>query len=252
MINQKIVEEPLPGFPQPEDDNCLVWRYMDLPKLIFLLDNCKLYLTAINELDDPHEGSVTRVCHERLKNSWPFEQTDIWRKEVRNNSFVCCWSLSNSESEAMWQLYCGHDQGVAIQTTYRQLRNSIPKDHRLGIGVVRYLDYHEDDMPDYTCYTPVMHKRQAFRHEQEVRILCSMVGQLYHDRDVDTATNQSGEAEKLGMFLPWNPEEIINRIYINPYAKHWYSEVVKSTVSKFSPKLAACIEWSQIKVDPYY
>jgi len=251
MIEQNVVEGAHPAFPQAEDDS-LVWRYIDLPKLIFLLANHKLYLTAINRLDDPHEGSVTRECHEKLKNYNPLEQPAAWREEVRNNSFVCCWSLSNSESEAMWQLYCGRNQGVAIQTTYRQLRNSIPKDHRLGIGVVRYLDYHEDDMPDYTCYAPVMHKRQAFKHEQEVRILCSMVGQLYDERDVDTAINGSGETEILGMFLSWNAEEIINKIYINPYAMHWYSEVVKTTISKFSPKLASCIECSQMRTDPYF
>lgn len=141
---------------------------------------------------------------------------------------------------------------MAIQTTYRTLSNSIPVDRRIGIGIIRYLNYQTDDMPDYNCYTPIMHKRNAFKHEQEVRILCSMVGELYDEGDVDSRINKSGESEIVGMRLPWNPEEIVKRIYINPYAMPWYADVVRITVAKFSPKLATCIEWSKMRTDPCY
>lgn len=53
--------------------------------------------------------------------------------------FSSCWRASDDESEAMWQRYCPSGQGVAIQTTYAKLRDSLP-DHT-HIGLVSYIDH---------------------------------------------------------------------------------------------------------------
>lgn len=53
--------------------------------------------------------------------------------------FASCWRASDDESEAMWQRYCPSGQGVAIQTTYAKLRDSLP-DHT-HIGLVSYIDH---------------------------------------------------------------------------------------------------------------
>jgi len=127
-------------FPQPQNMSNLVWRYMDLSKLIWLLDNKKLYLSRIDLLGDPHEGSYTKKGYELLSNVLK-KETKIKdplkhakkikaavsqaRFNLRKGAYVNCWCLNNFESEAMWKLYCGSKNGIAIQTTYQKLVDSL-------------------------------------------------------------------------------------------------------------------------------
>ncbi len=48
-----------PCFPQPGDATAKVWRYMDLPKFIWLLKHSQLYMSRLDRLGDPYEGSLT-------------------------------------------------------------------------------------------------------------------------------------------------------------------------------------------------
>ena len=49
-----------PCFPQPTDSSVRVWRYLDLAKFIWLLENQKLYLASVDSLNDPYEGSTPK------------------------------------------------------------------------------------------------------------------------------------------------------------------------------------------------
>jgi len=44
-------------FPQPTTDDAVLWRYMDLPRLVALLSTGELYLSQLAALEnDPWEG----------------------------------------------------------------------------------------------------------------------------------------------------------------------------------------------------
>lgn len=245
-----------PAFPQPDDLECLVWRYMDMPRLIAILGQQALFFPRLDRLGDPHEGAITRPFKEHLEAAGQntAEKFAAWRKKIRMASFVSCWHRGQFESEAMWRLYCGR-QGVAVQTTYAKLRSSVQRwnNPSLGIGLVSYRDYDAEELPSLNVYVPVMSKRLAFSHEQEVRILWSMVGcKNYPAENTVWDTGPEGKPEPIGMLLPWNPEDFVEKIYINPYADSWYGDVIKTTVEKFSPRLAVNIEWSQLRAAPYY
>ena len=100
-----------PAFPQPEVRSTRVWRYMDLPKLISILDKRQLFLSRLDKLNDPHEGSVPRmISSEDLKLYWK----ELWKEldlpqdfiedlakiilEIRQcmpaATYVSCWHLS--------------------------------------------------------------------------------------------------------------------------------------------------------------
>ena len=168
-------------------------------------------------------------------------------------TFVNCWHQGQNESEAMWRLYCGM-QGVAIQTTYVKLKASVQQwdNPSIGIGLVTYRDYDVDDITNSNFYIPLMSKRAAFGHEKEVRIVWSMVGQTYPNENTVWKSGIDVKTEPTGMLLPWNPDDFIENIYINPYADLWYGNVIKTTVEKFSSRLADNIKWSQMRSDPYY
>ncbi|MDE0445871.1 MAG: hypothetical protein OXH96_04290 [Spirochaetaceae bacterium] len=46
---------------QPNNDCIKVWRYMNLPKFIGLLQSRALYLARADTLGDPFEGSLTEI-----------------------------------------------------------------------------------------------------------------------------------------------------------------------------------------------
>ena len=169
-----------PCFPQPNDPAVSVWRYMDLSKLAWLLTKKKLYFSRLDQLQDPFEGSSTRRTLDGIKQflersghqkAWE-NILNVFRQS-RTQMFVNCWYAGNEESEAMWRLYCSGDHGVAIQTTYNTLIESIRNNENVSIGRVTYVDYEKHHFPDSNLFYPVMHKRLAFAHESEVRLVQS-------------------------------------------------------------------------------
>lgn len=152
---------------------------MSLPKFISLLTSNSLHMTRLDKLTDRHEGSLTQRTVDGIDaylkaagsaNGWTEENAAFYERS-RSNTFVCCWHLNEHESEAMWRLYCGADGGVAIQTTYSSLVESISTEYETYVGLVRYVDYATAAFESGNAFWPVMHKRAAFTHEQEVRLV---------------------------------------------------------------------------------
>ena len=134
-------------FPQPTDSAERVWRYLDLAKFIWLLENQKLYLSGVASLNDSHEGSTPKFLAmyedqqifairryqllrefgnelggQKFLTETPriIEQNRQRRannQKERRQLYVNCWRLG-PESEVMWRLYCLGNNGVAIQTSY--------------------------------------------------------------------------------------------------------------------------------------
>lgn len=166
-------------FPQPLDTSVRVWRYLDLAKFIWLLENKKLYLSRLDLLNDPYEGTTPRPLtvlrdqqlHEHGAKQLAAQIPNI-NQQSRKSLYINCWHLGNAESEAMWRLYCPNDSGVAIQTTYQKLVASIENDPICYIGSVTYIDYESwQEFPWNIDFYPVMHKRISFAHEKEVRLV---------------------------------------------------------------------------------
>ncbi|TEU16270.1 MAG: DUF2971 domain-containing protein [Anaerolineales bacterium] len=247
-------------FPQPQNKSIRVWRYLDLAEFVWLLDKRKLFLSRLDSLNYPHEGSATQkdaLIYKRLFEVFDRDLAEEYsqaisqcRQDSRTATYVSCWHMNNAESHAMWRLYCGAEQGVAIQTTYEKLANSITEPD-VYIGLVRYIDYDEDwfsqgdfvpNVGDSLIYA-VMHKWDVFAYESEIRI----VKTLY-----DPSQEVVEPEQPPGITLDWNLEEVIEHIYIHPYAPLFYFDVVKAIVRKFTPSLEPRIQWSKIKREPLY
>lgn len=142
----------------------------------------------------------------------------------------------------MWRLYCPDGKGVALQTSYKKLVESIAHDPYLCIGCVTYTDYEHGAFPLNNMFSPVMHKRISFAHEQEVRL----VKMLSEFLGLPTQIGPSS------MTVDWLLEPVIEAIYINPYAPEYYSDVVQAIVRKFSPALEDRVCWSIMKNNPVY
>ena len=86
----------------------------------------------------------------------------------------------------------------------------------------------------------VMHKWRAFRHEEEVRFVRVLDGDL---RQRPTPA---------GLYLPIALDRLVHGIYIDPYAPEWFEKVVRDVVVRFAPRLRRRITWSSMKADPLF
>lgn len=256
MYETRRLEQPTDVFLQPDDGNVRVWRYLDLAKLLYALERGVLVLPRLDLLKDQYEGAPTRVDRKRLaailrEAKVPEDVVDHATRQhqqlpkiMRRTLFVSSWHMNEFESEAMWQLYCGSSQGVALRTTYAALDQSVPNEPHIFMGVVGYLDYESEPLPSANALAPVMHKRRAFSHEREVRI-------VKWDTALLPAAMQGGEDVPLAHEISWNAESVLESVLVNPYAEPWYFEAVRASLTKFAPTLAAKLQWSQIRLDPW-
>jgi hypothetical protein len=246
-------------FLQPRDGTVRVWRYLSLPKLLYGLEHRALVLPRLDRLKDPHEGTMTREHHRRYSDALqrvgiPSDAYEVavrscrvMPRVLRMSLFVSSWHVNDRESEAMWQLYCTGDEGVALQTTYAKLDESLPiveGDARLYLGLVRYLDDERDIQPFDNVLDPVMHKRRAFEHEYEARVV------RWEPRYIANAQGQRLETIPPAAEVPWDAESAVESVYVNPYAQQWYCDVVSAVLKRFAPRLGDRIKWSQIRSDP--
>ena len=47
-------------------------------------------------------------------------------KDLRRFTLVNCWHENQDESDAMWKLYSGVEDGIAIKTDFQSLSKSLP------------------------------------------------------------------------------------------------------------------------------
>lgn len=234
-----------PCFPQPDNSDIKLWRYMDVTKFLWLITEKKLHFGRLDQFQDEYEGSSTKRTLEGIRRfmeerGQPADDNfgRIYQ-DSREKMYVNCWYCGNDESEAMWRLYCPDRNGVAIQTTYNKLTKSIEKDERLFIGLVKYADYDSLSFPDANVFYPIMHKRIAFRHESEVRVVCR----------VDA---QEGEEQPLGFALDWDPKQIVETIFVDPYGPQYHFQAISSALRALAPDWNIELQWSQMKATPVF
>jgi hypothetical protein len=179
-VNTTVLEDAVPAsldnpaFRQPGDSCLRVWRYMRLAKLVHMLSTGCLYFCRSDLLGDKFEGSLSEIniaLRDRyLPDGHPLrEALPVTNCGFRLSMFVNSWHLGEVESAAMWALYGRDDDAVAVCSTYARLADVLP--NRAHLGLVTYLDYAKERVPDWGCFSPFMTKQLSFAHEREVRAI---------------------------------------------------------------------------------
>lgn len=257
--------------PPPSNKSVVLWRYIDLAKLVMMLSNKQLYFARASVFKDRHEGSITEPMWEKLEDQFTkrpeLRQTvSIFIKQhMKESAFVSCWCIE-PESEAMWKLYCGDNYGVAITVVYRDIE-AFFANQGLFITKVKYLNYQVEEFSLDRSFYPLFHKRLAFAHEKEVRIIKWHSEHIPSKRVRDhTPTDEEkkldeyelkrgkelkGEREK-GISLEFDVETLVRNIVVHLYAHEWYFNAVKLVVEKFTPMLKEKVDWSPMRTEPLY
>jgi hypothetical protein len=167
--------ETHPLFNAPPDASAPLLRYIDLAKFISLLTTQSLFLSRSDLLGDEFEGSMTRMNLEMRSELFGGIPEDKWplisrsRQMTRLWTYVNCWSGAPSESVAMWRLYVGDGNGLAIESTFDRLRDSIGGEKHVFVGTVKYADWDQRLIPESNLLAPFVYKRRGFSYEHEVR-----------------------------------------------------------------------------------
>lgn len=211
-----------------------MWRYLDIVKLLDMLDRRALYLARADTMMDPWEAvmpplsvdaHIDRIREQvgsRLESPETLKDEYVaFQRQTRSRTFISCWYVSQHESAAMWDLYGGREgRGVAIQSTFHRLEQALPKewDYTLVAGLVNYIDFAADTMPGGNAYGPVLHKRISFEHERELRVV---------------ADTRSYPGETVGLNVPTDVEHLIERLYVSPLSPPWITDLLRRTTLKY-------------------
>jgi hypothetical protein len=172
-----------PAFLQPPNPEVSLWRYLDFEKFDWLVNCRRLFMPAAHFLGDPLEGTRPAGDLEwwrtQAEDATSEDQRQIIEKNrellssfarvFRPNYYVSCWHMNELESKEMWQCYTKTPEAVAIKTSYRELRASLPA--YVEIGMVRYIDYATERLPSLNMFEYITHKNIDYCFEREVRVV---------------------------------------------------------------------------------
>ena len=212
-------------------------RYMDLPKYVDLLRSKALYLRRADCFTDKFEGALTPAIRRAIDSASETvklaESADIFYQRCRKGTFVCCWTYGAKDKMALWQLFGGSSNSVAVSTTAGRLtRMCIGWSESAHITKVRYIDHFEDPDMIIGRYTdPLQFKHEAFEFEREVRV---MISQQENWKD-----NPEGVHRQIG-----DLNELVTSVVVAPEAGAWFFDLVQDLGKRYG--LKAPVKMSQL------
>jgi hypothetical protein len=234
-----------PSFTEPRPDTSRLWRYMDLATFLSVLDKKALFFPSVATLAeaDPYEGEPlpAKLRAAQARGAEDLRAFLLQCEVFKRLNFYNSWHMNDGESDAMWRLYLRGSQGIAIQSTVERIKRCFQQlvDDTVYMALVEYVDY-DTFTPSCGLYgnSDYMYKRQAFKHEQEVRIGA-------YNSDVNhELLNASGSTpsitlndillhpERKGVYVPTNIMVLIEKVVIYPFAPIWFSDLVTSLSKK--------------------
>ncbi len=245
-------------FIPPDNPDSKIWRYMNLAKFISVLEYHSLYFVRADRLieNDQYEGHynpqnflLSDKQFKDLPEEWKgangiknelewalmrinfkssIEQS-VYQREV---TFVNSWHIKEYESDAMWKIYLSNDEGIAIQSTYKRLVDSLNdcNDFSVYIGTIKYIDYEKDRIPFGNGLKPFMHKRNHFEHEEELRAL------IWTPQDGKNDIRDPSNNKYKGIFglnIPVILDTLVERVYIAPKASSWNADLIRAILKRY-------------------
>ena len=234
VIHQRE-KEPL-VFKPPEDVNQKIWRYLDFTKFVSLLETESLYFSNIDSLNDPFEGSfskINEVFRPLIHKSEELTPEMITEKvkELRKTVYVNCWHMNDYESAAMWELYSKSNEAVCIQSSYESYQAEMAG--RADVGVIQYINYDVEYIPEHDPYLAFLYKRKSFEHEHEIRGLLR---------------RECGFG--LGLEIPVDVAALVHRVYVSPSAPKWFFKLVEKMVKRYGYSFEVC--QSSLSEEPFF
>lgn len=263
-------------------DNVKIWRYIDLPAFLYILQENKLFFRRVDKFEDPFEATIPVVVKEIYKNyvkslqeaglTQVNEETYINERKVYRKSFyINAWHMNKEESAAMWKVYSCMNKGIAIQSTVGRLKESlnICTEHDVYLGSIKYIDYKAEELPEINLtkesslevlnlLVNACLKRKSFEFENELRAIVWIPPK---GNPIDPAApdakeklqNQKtiyefyeGASECLEVDI--NINKLIEKVYVSPNAEEWFKNIIENVAENSN----ILVEYSKLSDKPIY
>lgn len=262
-----------PSFKPPSSPDDKVWRYLDLPKFVSMVQNRALYFVRSTEFEDPYEGTTPEFNVKR-REQWMREHKTLYATEevlqaalksynesdARENymmaveCLVNSWHLNDEESASMWKLYSDNNSGIAIQSTFQRLCDSFQSNSAdvVYAGVVEYIDYRKQGTDPSNGFNNFLVKRKSFACEREIRLATvpssGLWAKLRELKGLKPNENMTSSFEEIqaaanmmdkGKSIPTDLQVLIERVYVAPMAPTWYLNMVNYLLKQYLPSKQA-------------
>lgn len=238
-----------PNFRQPANLDTKLWRYMDFTKFISIINYSELFFSRADLLGDSFEGSYPLRNVNFLRPAiWKNVLGQIPQKFILTTEkyyqklpdinkwllqwfYVNSWHANDSESAAMWKMYTKSNESVAIVTTYKKLVNVLPEN--IYVGLVNYIDYVKEELPEGNLFSVLMYKRKSFSYETEVRaVMMDELPTAQHGDFIgyDTTKTNNVKGKKVNIDI----QQLIDGIRLAPTSPKWQKELVIAKTRKYN------------------
>lgn len=225
-----------------------LWRYMSFTKFLWLIQNKKLWFARADTLNDLWEMALAgeQLEHVILRRPIPsldsvepeepiLDRAKRINKYWRETTYISCWSSADHESYALWRIFCGSTDGIAISTPTRRLHEALGK---VTLHVVKYNEPGAERRTP-TAIELATRKRLMFEYEREVRAIAT----------VDTPDPRLCKGE-FGFTYDIEPGDLIKSIAVHPEADATLMDAVIRAVDDYVPKLKDKVTWSAMREPP--
>jgi hypothetical protein len=236
------IEDARVNAPNPETP---IWRYIDFPKFVDMLERRALHFSSMNALGDPFEGMPSEATiEERREQSrksreqaiaagivdpnfqWPPDDPWTYYRVFRVMTYVSCWHVNEFESMAMWRLYSR--DGIAIKSTFQRLTDSL-KDvpEQVFAGQVVYRDRRDRSNVEFPgdAITVGFRKGMSYDHEREIR--ASFLRDTRPLGQQDSTLEEYERIQENGLNIgPIDLDVLVDTVYVAPGRPPWFRELV--------------------------
>jgi hypothetical protein len=257
-------------------DSKKIWRYYSTSKFLSLIETDSLFLSRIDQFDDPFEGyapvqnlkkeadnqqnlkeNLDKLYSQTSAGEYPEdrnagEKVSQVYEMIRSNSLASCWCMAESDSLVMWNSYIPSGDGVAISTTFGNLKSAIRngEDFDYYAGEVNYYDYFGDFLGTTNYFDYVMSKPKQYEFEKELRLL--MWWPEHGDTDPDIGPNGvlvDRDPAPEGKSFEININQLIDEVYLSPFSPPWQSVNVWENLLS-DAGVNATVETSDLEMEP--
>ena len=218
----------------PPPDDAVLCRYISFTKFVSLLTRKALFFARADKLGDPFEGSLSQLNVDLspvINKDIPEEYISLLHNHIKDQRrfvLVNCWHENEHESDAMWKLYSGHGEGIAIKTDFGSLKKSLIGDDKVYVGRVNYVDYDTTFIQENDPVAPFMHKRKSFEHEREVRAIIRKLNVIGGEIIVG-----GPDIYETGTYHEVDTSTLIKEVIVPLHAEDWFVELAQATADTF-------------------
>ena len=227
-------------------DETTIFKYMDFVSFYALLINKTLFFKRLDKFSDLNEGTLSDEVIEQIRlNRSNFEYTlseeaeryavKYAEKVISEKPFTLCnsWTIDDVDNYAMWKIYLkGYSEGVAIKTTVGRLKSALnyQSNKSLHFGKV---NYQPSKLKPINIFEVATTKATAYAYEKEFRAFLVQQFRVITLKTSDKSTAFKDPKYNVGCELSVDLQELIDVIYISPFATQWFKDLFNKTISTY-------------------